>query len=134
MNLLVGSGKDVIGSILLVGGDEVGVVNRGKRDEVLHQRSDLSLEIELEDLGSGHGLIERHGRDIPSSKDEVVGVTEARKGEDERQCRGRTRTSRKRRSEGKFNSHHGKNIREGNVDVLSSGIDSESEGRSSNEL
>lgn len=75
MNLLVGSGDDVIGSILLVGSDEVGVVDRRERNEVLHQGSDLSLKIELEDLGSSHSLIERQGGDIPSSENEVVGVT-----------------------------------------------------------
>lgn len=128
MDLLVGSRENIIGSILLVGRDEVGVVDRGERDHLLHERSDLSLEVVLEDLGSSHRLIERHGGDVPASEDKVVGVT----GEKGRTEQGSDNDF---TSEGKsVDSHHGENVREGDVDVLPVRINSKSKGRSSDEL
>lgn len=69
---LVGTGEDVVGTLLLVRVDERGVVDRGERVEGRHVGSDLALEVEVHDLGSAHGLVERHGRDVPSSNLVVV--------------------------------------------------------------
>lgn len=74
VDLLVLSRDDVVGPLLLVGSDEVGVVDTGKRLDVLHQGSDLSLEVVGEDLGSGHRGRQVVGRDVPTRDDEVVGV------------------------------------------------------------
>lgn len=74
VSLLVLSRDDVVGPLLLVGSDEVGVVDTRQRLDVLHQRSDLSLEVVGEDLGSGHRGRKVVRRDVPSRDDEVVGV------------------------------------------------------------
>ena len=61
------SGDDVVGALLLVRVDELGVVERGERLEERHLRRDLALEVVVEDLGATHGLVERHRRDVPSA-------------------------------------------------------------------
>lgn len=72
--LLLGTGEDVVGTIALVGGDEVGVVDGRKRDEFLHLRGDLALEIGFEDTSTIHGISQVHVVDVPTTDDEVVRV------------------------------------------------------------
>jgi hypothetical protein len=100
---LVLTGDQVIGSIFLVGSDKVRVVDRGQGfTHVFHQGEKLPLQVVVENLSSGHGLVEGHGRDIPTTENEVIGM------------------------------NHGQDIRKGNVDVFAGfGIESESQsGRS----
>lgn len=61
------SGDDVVGALLLVRVDELGVVERGEGLELSHLGGDLALEVVVEDLGATHGLVERHRRDVPSA-------------------------------------------------------------------
>lgn len=110
VSLLVFAGDDVVGALLLVGVDavafspvsahpsrgckkrgqrvQVGVVDAGKRDHLLHDGGELTLEVPLEDLGPTHGLVEREAGDVPAADDEVRGVD------------------------------HREHVRDGNVDVL----------------
>jgi len=75
VDLLVVSGNQVVSASLLVGSDEVGVVDGRKRLSKLgHVRGDLALKIVVQNLGTLHGLVHREARDIPSTEDEVVGV------------------------------------------------------------
>lgn len=79
-NLLdVGSGglgplEDIVGAILLVGSDEVGVVDGGKRNHASHLLPDLSLESGLENLGAVHGLSQVKTANVPTANDEVIGM------------------------------------------------------------
>lgn len=41
---------------------------------MLNERSDLALEIPVEDLGSVHSLVDGHAGDVPSTEDKVAGV------------------------------------------------------------
>ena len=73
--LLVFTWDQIVGTSLLVGSDEIGVVDRGERlPEKGHMGSDLTLEIVVENLGALHGFVERKTRDIPSAEDEVIGM------------------------------------------------------------
>jgi hypothetical protein len=49
-------------------------VDRRHWGDLLHHGCQLPLQVVLEDLGSGHGLIHRDTRDIPSINDKVVRV------------------------------------------------------------
>lgn len=100
VGLLVRAGDDVVGAVGLVGGDKVGVVDRGEGLEGLHLGLDLALEVVVEDLGAGHGVSEVQARDIPTAEDEVVGV------------------------------NHGEDVVERDVDVVTLDIDSKLQGRS----
>lgn len=84
----LGALNDIVGSVLLVGGNEVGVVDGGKRSQPSHLLPDVSLQGRLQDLGAIHGLSQVHRADVPAANDQVVGVD------------------------------HGQEIVEGNVDIL----------------
>ena len=94
----LGAGENVVGTVLLVGGNEVGVVDGGEGNHLGHLLADELLHGGLKDLGAVHGLIEGHAGDIPAADDEVVGVD------------------------------HGKDVVEGNVNVLALGVDAELDG------
>mmetsp|Transcript_10260 Transcript_10260/g.24112 ORF Transcript_10260/g.24112 Transcript_10260/m.24112 type:complete len:461 (+) Transcript_10260:306-1688(+) len=72
--LLVLAGQHVGRAVGLVGGDEVGVVDRGQRLHVLHQWLQLLLQPEVEHLRAAHGLGEVVPRDVPASEHDVVRV------------------------------------------------------------
>lgn len=75
MRLLVLSRDEVVSTSLLVGSDEVGVVDGGEgRGEQSHVGLDLALEVVVEDLGALHGLVHRETRDVPTAESEIVGV------------------------------------------------------------
>lgn len=76
--LLVVTGNDVISSFLLVGSNEVFVVDSGKGDHILHVGSELDLEIIFQDFSSSHGISQVHLADIPTADDDVVGVNEGK--------------------------------------------------------
>lgn len=95
----LGALENVVGTVLLVGGDEVRVVDRGEGDHVGHLLLDLRLEGRLEDLGAVHGLGQVHLANVPAANDDVVGVD------------------------------HGQDVVEGDVDVLVGlGVGAELEG------
>jgi len=75
VGLLVTSGDDIVCTSLLVGGNEVRIVDRGKGfAQVSHVAGKLALEIPRENLSTSHSLVEWQARDIPSAEDEVIGV------------------------------------------------------------
>jgi hypothetical protein len=75
VSLLVRTWDQVIRTSFLVGSDEVRVVDGGEGPaDLSHERLDLALEIVVEDLGTLHGLVHGGGGDIPTTKNEVVGV------------------------------------------------------------
>ena len=75
MNLLVVSGGEVVCTSLLVGGDEVRVVDRGEGfTQVSHVAGELALEIPRENLSANNRLVEGHAGYIPSTENEVIGV------------------------------------------------------------
>jgi hypothetical protein len=84
----LGSGKDVVGTVLLVGSNEIGVVDAGQGNHLGHLLADEGLEGRLEDLGAVHGSSEVQAADVPTANDQVIGVD------------------------------HGKDLVEGNVNVL----------------
>jgi len=74
VDLLVVSGKEVVRTFLLVGGDEVWVVDGGEGLDRGHKGNELALEVPGEDLGTLHSGIERGTRDVPPADDKVIGV------------------------------------------------------------
>jgi hypothetical protein len=80
----------VVGTVLLVGSNEVRVVDAGKWNHLSHLLLDLSLESWLENSSSVHGPGQVHAADVPASDDKVIGM------------------------------NHGQDIMEGNVDILGS--------------
>lgn len=77
LNVLVASLAsldDVVGTILLVGSNEVRVVDAGKRDHLSHLLPDLGLQGRLKDSSTVHGVSQVHGADIPAAQDQVIGV------------------------------------------------------------
>ena len=75
VNLLVIPGDEVICASLLVGGDEVRVVNGGEGfAHVSHEAGELALEIPRENLDTSHSLVKRETGNIPSAENKVVGV------------------------------------------------------------
>ena len=92
--------NEIVGTVFLVGSNEVGVVDGRERDHLGHLLLHLGLEGRLEDLSAVHGLGQVHLADIPTANDEIIGVD------------------------------HGENIVEGNVDLLGSlGVSAELHGR-----
>ena len=100
VGMLVSAGENVVSTVRLVSGNEVGVVDGREGLEGRELLLDLTLEIVIQDLGTGHGLGQVQGRDIPTAEDHVVGVD------------------------------HGQNVREGNVDIVTLLVNSELQGRS----
>lgn len=74
MFLLVVSGEDVVSSVSLVVSNEVGVVDSGEGDHILHVFTDLLLEIVFEDFSSSHGILHVGFGDIPTANNDFVGV------------------------------------------------------------
>lgn len=72
--LLLGAWKNVVGTVTLVGSNEVWVVNGRKWLVGSHLLANLTLEIWLKDSGAVHGISQVHGRDIPTTENEVIGV------------------------------------------------------------
>lgn len=99
----LGAGENVVGTVLLVGSNEVGVVDGGKGDHLGHLLANKLLHGRLKDLGAIHGLVKGHAGDIPAANDEVVGVD------------------------------HGEDVVEGNVDILALGVDAELDGGTHND-
>ena len=101
VGLFVIAGKEVICTLLLIGGDKVGVVDRGERLDRSHQGDKLALKVPGEDLGTLHSRIKRSTRDVPPADDEVIGV------------------------------HGGEDGGEGDMDILARrGVDTKAKGRS----
>ena len=100
MGLLIIARNDVVRTSLLVGSDEVRVVDGWKRlANLSHEGGDLTLEVVVEHLGTLHSLVQGETRDIPTTEDEVIGVD------------------------------HGENVRNRNVDILASdGVSTEADG------
>ncbi|KAL1851403.1 hypothetical protein VTK73DRAFT_9423 [Phialemonium thermophilum] len=84
----LGPRDHVVGPVLLVGGDEVRVVDAGQRHQGGHLLADLGLEGGLQHGGAVHGVGQVQPADVPAANDEVVGM------------------------------HHGQHVVEGDVDVL----------------
>jgi hypothetical protein len=96
--------ENVVGAILLVSSDEVGVVDARQRLHGAHLLADKRLQGRREDLGAVHGLREVHAADVPSANNEVVGMD------------------------------HGQQVMERNVDLLASlAVDTELSGRAHND-
>src|SRR5882757_9462867 len=75
MNVLIGSGDDIVCTGFLISRYEVRVVDGRKRfSEVGHVRCDLTLKVIVQDLSTLHGFIQRNTGYIPASKDEIIGV------------------------------------------------------------
>jgi hypothetical protein len=75
VGLFVRARNKVVCASLLVGSDEIGVVNGRKRlAEVGHVRSDLALQVPIKNLGALHSLVHGETRDVPATEDKVVGV------------------------------------------------------------
>mmetsp|Transcript_46482 Transcript_46482/g.77422 ORF Transcript_46482/g.77422 Transcript_46482/m.77422 type:complete len:266 (+) Transcript_46482:554-1351(+) len=72
--LLLGADEDVVGTVGLVGGDKVLVVDRGHGDDVLEEGLELTLEIIVEDHGTFHGVGEVGAVDVPATKLNVIGL------------------------------------------------------------
>lgn len=100
----LGALENVISTVLLIGGNEVWVVDGGKGNHLGHLLLDLGLEGRLEDLSAIHGLSQIHLANVPAANDKVVGV------------------------------NHGEDVMEGNVDLLMGlGIMAKLEGRAHND-
>lgn len=69
MGLIVGSWDQVIGTFNLLGGKGIRIVDRGRGcAEKGHERSDLALEVIIEDLDTLHGFVEGLTGNIPATK------------------------------------------------------------------
>lgn len=65
---LVFPGDDIVRPIFLIGSDEIRVIDRREgRSHLFHERGDLALEVIIEHLGAGHGLIHGHARNVPTA-------------------------------------------------------------------
>lgn len=75
VGLLVRAGNKIIRALLLIGRNEVGIIDRGKRlAKESHVRNNLALKVVVQDLGAFHGLVEADAGDIPTTENEIVGV------------------------------------------------------------
>ena len=64
----------VVGTVTLVGGNEVRVVDAGQGRQSGHLLPNLVLQRGLEDLGTVHGIGHVHRANVPAADDEVIGV------------------------------------------------------------
>jgi hypothetical protein len=69
-----GAGNHVVGTVFLVGGNEVRVVDAGKRFDGSHLLLHEGLQCGLKDLGAVHGSGKVHATDVPATDGKVVGV------------------------------------------------------------
>ena len=74
VGLFVVARKEVIRTLLLIGGNEVWVIDGGERLDRSHQGNKLALEVPGEDLGTLHSCIERSTRNVPAADDDVIGM------------------------------------------------------------
>jgi hypothetical protein len=81
---------EVVGTVFLVGSNEVGVVDARKRNHLRHLLLNLGLQGWLEHGSSVHGLRQVHLADVPTADDKIIGV------------------------------NHGQDVMEWNVDILGS--------------
>ena len=100
VSLFVSAGNKIISTFFLIGRDKIGIINgrKGLAKES-HVRSNLTLEVVIQDLSAHHGLVKAGTRDIPTTKDEVIGVD------------------------------HGKNVGDGNIYFFAIGIGTNANGR-----
>lgn len=70
----LGAVDDIVGTVLLVGGDEVGVVDAGQRLHLGHLLAYHLLERRLQNLSTVHGLGHVHAADIPTTHNEIIGM------------------------------------------------------------
>lgn len=70
----LGARDHVIGTVFLISGNEVRVVDAGKRNHRGHFFLDLGLECWLEDCSPVHCSSQVQATDIPTTNDEVIGV------------------------------------------------------------
>jgi hypothetical protein len=92
VSLLISTRDEIVSALLLVSSDKVGVVDgREGLSEESHMRSNLALQVVVEDLSTFHGFVHRNSGDVPATKNEVIGVD------------------------------HRKDVGDGNMDVLSGG-------------
>lgn len=70
----LGPRDEIVSTFLLIGGDEVRVVDAGERLHSGHLLTDESLKGRLQDLGTVHGISKVHTADVPAANDEIVGV------------------------------------------------------------
>ena len=73
-HLLLGALEGVVGAGLLVGSDEIGEVDGGERDNLLHVGVQLSLEIVVEDTRALHSVTQVGVVDIPTTDLEGVRI------------------------------------------------------------
>lgn len=66
--------EDVVGTVLLVGSDEVRVVDTGQGLQLGHLLANKLLESRLKDLGTVHGVSKVHAADVPAANDKIIGV------------------------------------------------------------
>lgn len=98
------TGKGVVSTLLLVLSDKVRVVDGSERLHLGHVRSNLTLKIIVENLGTSHSLVHGQTRDIPTTKHKVVRM------------------------------NHGQDVGERNPDILTgSRVGTETDGGSTNE-
>ncbi|KAH3667599.1 hypothetical protein OGATHE_003122 [Ogataea polymorpha] len=98
VNLTVNSVEAVICSFVLVGSNEVWVINRLQRHDLLHLLFELLLKVVLQDLCLLHGDSEIVAVDVPAANDKIVRV------------------------------HHRKQRIEGSIHILALGVDAELDG------
>ena len=64
----------IIGTVFLVGGDEIWVVDAGKRDHLSHLLLNLSFEGWFKNCSSVHCLSQIHATNIPTTDDKIIRV------------------------------------------------------------
>ena len=73
-HLLLGTLEGVVGTSLLVRSDEIGEVDGGEGDDILHVRVQFPLEVIFEDTGALHSITQVAVVDVPTTDLEVIGV------------------------------------------------------------
>ena len=70
--LLAVSRNQIVGSVTLIAGDEVGVVDGRLRNDAFHVRTEFFLKFRLEDSSTNHSLVEIGIIDVPAINDEII--------------------------------------------------------------
>lgn len=71
--------EDVVSTVLLVGSDKVGEVDGAERLQLLHLGKELTLEIPVKDMSTGHALTEVSTVDIPTADLKISGADHGEK-------------------------------------------------------
>lgn len=66
--------NQVVGAILLIGSNEIRVVDGGEGNQLCHLLSHMRLEGRLQNLGSVHGLGQVELADVPAANNKVIGM------------------------------------------------------------